>query len=254
MEISVIKAALISMLLLFLCQITAAQDSPTDLAQQANTLYTQGDYAAAQSLYNALVAGGIRDSAVYYNLGQAYFAMQDSGQALLMYRRAQQLAPRDTDLNMALARIRASRLDIQGDDAALVDSMAALTMPLLTSDELNWLMFGVWSACFVAAGIYVLHLKWRNPLRALLFVLGLLLIFGFALGFSRVYTNVFRPAAVVTAAVAPVMSGPDEDYLQIYELHAAAELRVLKERGDWAHFDLPEGREGWIQLAMIEKI
>jgi hypothetical protein len=74
------------------------------------------------------------------------------------------------------------------------------------------------------------------------------------LWFSRVYTSVFRPAAVVTAEVAPIMSGPGGNYLEIYQLHAAAELRMLEERGDWAHFVQPDGREGWIQVSNFEKV
>jgi tetratricopeptide (TPR) repeat protein len=240
--------------LLLLSGVVAAQDSPTDVAQQAAILYERGDHAAALGLYETLADAGIHDSAVYFNMGQAYFAAQDSGRALLQYRRSQQIAPRDTELNLALARIRSSRQDIQGDDVALIDSLAALTLPLMTLDELNWLAFVLWSACFVTAGVYVTQARWRNAARVALFALSILLVLGFALWFSRIYTSAFRPAAVVTAEVAQVMSGPGEDYLEIYQLHAAAEIRILEDRGDWAHFVLPDGREGWLASGAFEKV
>src|SRR5690606_30280242 len=120
----------------------------------------------------------------------AYFAAQDSGRALLQYRRAQQIAPRDTELNLALARIRSSRQDIQGDDVVLIDSLTALTLPLMTLDELNWLAFILWTACFVVAGVYVAQPRWRNAARVVLFVLAILLVLGFALWYSRVYSSV----------------------------------------------------------------
>lgn len=80
-----------------------AQDSAADLAQLASVLYEQGDYAAALGIYETLSMAGVYDSALYYNMGQIYLAMQDSGRALLQFRRAQQAAPRDVELNLALA-------------------------------------------------------------------------------------------------------------------------------------------------------
>lgn len=231
-----------------------AQDSAADLAQQANVLYEQGDYAAALGIYETLSMAGVYDSALYYNMGQIYLAMQDSGRALLQFRRAQQAAPRDVELNLALAQTRAGRIDIQGDDAALMDGLAALTIPLVSLDELNWLAFGLWTLCFGLGAIYAVRPGWRPAVRLLLVITGVLLLMGLVLWCSRVYTSTFRPAAVVTAAAAPVMSGPGEDYLEIYQLHAAAEIRILEQRGDWTHFVLPNGREGWIQNGAFEKV
>jgi SH3-like domain-containing protein len=50
------------------------------------------------------------------------------------------------------------------------------------------------------------------------------------------------------------MSGPGEDYLELYRLYAAAELRVLETHDDWARFVLPDGRQGWVERDNIELI
>jgi tetratricopeptide (TPR) repeat protein len=254
MEVRVSKAALLCMLLVILIGRIAAQSSPADLAQQAYSLYEQGDLVGAQGLYETLIDEGIRSSAIFFNLGQVYSAVQDNGRALLMYRRAQQLEPRDTDLNLALARVRASRSDILGDETALVDSLAAATLPLLTLEELNWLMLGLWAFSFVLVGVYITNREWRSVLRAFLLAWAVLLILGFALWFSRVYTGAFRPAAVITTHTVSVMCGPGEDYLEIYALHAAAEIRLIEQRENWVHFVLPDGREGWLREGFFEKV
>jgi hypothetical protein len=64
----------------------------------------------------------------------------------------------------------------------------------------------------------------------------------------------FWPAGVVTATVASVMSGPGDDYLAIYQLHAAAELYVTAVEDDWARFELPDGRVGWMRLDSIAMV
>jgi len=68
---------------------------------------------------------------------------------------------------------------------------------------------------------------------------------------SRVFVESNRPAALAVSD-AVVMSGPGEDYLEIYRLYSAAELRILEQRGDWVRFILPDQRQGWIQKAAIE--
>jgi uncharacterized protein YgiM (DUF1202 family) len=51
-----------------------------------------------------------------------------------------------------------------------------------------------------------------------------------------------------------VMSGPGEKYLELFELHTAAEVTIVDTRGEWTRFHLPDGREGWIPNAAIERV
>ena len=57
----------------------AQSPSPTDLMAEANAQYERGEYAAAAQQYEALIDRGYQDAALYYNLGNAYFKMEDWG-------------------------------------------------------------------------------------------------------------------------------------------------------------------------------
>ncbi|MCZ7672749.1 MAG: tetratricopeptide repeat protein [Chloroflexi bacterium] len=61
--------------------------------QVANSLYENGRFAEAAQAYEQLVKRSVHDSAVYYNLGNAYFRQDDIGRAIFNYQRAAQLAP-----------------------------------------------------------------------------------------------------------------------------------------------------------------
>ncbi len=230
------------------------QDELHNLAEQAQAAYASGDFAAASSSYESLVAQGVQDSTVYINLGHSYFEQHDYGRALLNYRRAQELAPRDLDLSADLARVRSLRIDVQGDETALVDSLALLTSAALTETELTWLVLGLWTSSFGLLYLYILKSRWRAVLRGPLLVLALLMVLGLILWGSRSYSSRFRPAAVVIPATVSIMSGPGEDYLELYTLHAAAEMRVLQVHDDWARFILPDQRQGWIPLSAVESV
>ena len=248
------RLLLLALVLMVLSAGAKGQDSLNSLAEQAQTAYTNGDFAAASSSYESLVAQGVQDSAIFINLGHSYFEQHEYGRALLNYRRAQQLAPRDLDLSADLARVRSLRIDVQGDETALVDSLALLTSAALTETELNWLVLALWTSSFVLLSLYILKDRWRTVLRGPSLVLALLMILGLILWGSRSYSSRFRPAAVVIPATVSIMSGPGEDYLELYTLHAAAELRILQIHNDWGRFILPDQRQGWIPLSAIDLV
>ena len=59
----------------------------------ANSLAANGRYAEAAQAYQQLIDQGAADSAVYYNLGNAYMRLGNLGQAIVNYQRAAQLDP-----------------------------------------------------------------------------------------------------------------------------------------------------------------
>ena len=64
---------------------------------QANRLYEQGKYADAIVAYRGLLGQKQSSAALYFNLGNAFFKSGNTGEAIINYRLAQRLAPRDPD-------------------------------------------------------------------------------------------------------------------------------------------------------------
>jgi tetratricopeptide (TPR) repeat protein len=62
---------------------------------RANQLVEAGQAAAAVNLYEQLVAQGVVNADLFYNLGQAYTQLGKTNQAVTWYAKAAQLAPRD---------------------------------------------------------------------------------------------------------------------------------------------------------------
>ena len=63
--------------------------------ERANQLYLAGNYTAATSLYEQLVAKGVTNPDLFFNLASAYSQSRNSEQAAEYYVRAAELAPRD---------------------------------------------------------------------------------------------------------------------------------------------------------------
>jgi tetratricopeptide (TPR) repeat protein len=231
-----------------------AQSQGADFWTQANQVYLTGDYPGAIQLYHMALGQGGAKGAIYFNLGNAYYHQGDLGPALLNYRRAQRLMPRDAELNTHIARIRAQRADIQGDETDLLKLGVNVTAGWLTVRELQSLVGLLWVSWVGLLTVWVLKDDWRRRLRKPLIVLGVGLLMGVILLGGRLLAQTSAPDGVVLANRIPVMSGPGIEYLEIFEVHAAAELAVLERRNRWVLFRLPDGQGGWIAEESVETI
>jgi tetratricopeptide (TPR) repeat protein len=223
-----------------------AQSDNAALIQQATAAYTSGDYKTAQVLYQQAIQSGFHDPSLYFNLGNAYYESGDLGNALLNYRIVQQYWPRDADLNRNLALVWSERVDLQGDEIGLLEGIAALTTGVATLIELSFLVACLWTAFFVILAPVIFQSKWRNRLRYPLIGLATALLIGLLLLVSRFYIEGVRPSGVVVQPVVQVRSGPGDQYLELYQLHSAAELHVWDSQNGWIRFALPDGRLGWL--------
>src|SRR5262249_32992192 len=121
----------------------------------------KGYYQQAIAGYEQLVAGGIHNAKLYYNLGNAYFRLNDLGHAILQYRRGLRLEPGNRQLQANLSYARSRRLDqidVSGQQHAFLPQL------FFWSDELS--VPTQWSLALVgyclAWGCAFAHLVWRR--------------------------------------------------------------------------------------------
>ena len=60
--------------------------------------------------------------------------------------------------------------------------------------------------------------------------------------------------AVVVVPSVDAHSGPGNDYLTEFKLHAGAEINVLEERKNWVRISLPGDLQGWLPSEAVEKL
>ncbi len=231
-----------------------------DTMGTANHLYEDGHYAAAAQAYQQLVEQGVADSALFYNLANAYFKLGDHGRAILNYRRAQQLAPRDPDIaaNLALARARAvDQFEVASEDGVV----SQLGNTVQSRFTLNELAMGVLAAWILFALLLILFgsaragSAWRKGLRYPLVAVAIVLVVGvLALGRALSTDRQFSEGVIVAAEV-DVTSGPGGQYVTEFTLHSGAEVDLIETRGNWARLALPgDELEGWVPASAVEAV
>lgn len=206
----------------------------------------QGYYQQALAGYAQLVAAGVENAKLYYNLGNTSFRLNDLGQAILCYRRGLRLEPGNRQLQANLSYARSQRVD-----QINVSSQRALWSQLFFwHDELS--LQTQWSLALVA---YLLawsgagaHLFWRRATLLWGLAGAACLVFTASTLLTH-YQHSARHAGVIVAAEVVVRKGNGESYAPQFPqpLHAGTEFEVLEERGPWLAIQLDNGASGWIR-------
>ena len=238
--------------------IWAQEPSATDLMAAANGRYERGEFAEAAQQYEDLVAIGYEDSALYYNLGNAYLEGGDPGRAILNYLRAGELSPRNPNVRANLDIARSMTLDkIETERDSLVESVSYLGRRWVTPGELGVVALLLWTVgCLAVSALLV----WRTaPLRvALRIVAGVssvTALLTFALLLNMIYANPYDSAGVVTAESVDALSGPGFQYAEEFTLHSGAQIRLLDTRRGWFQVTLPGGEiRGWMPAHTVESV
>jgi len=236
-------------------RVQAQSEAWAAVFSRANQLYEEGRYEEAAAKYEDILASGLKNGRVYYNLGNAYFKQGKLGLAILNYERAHRLMPRDEDITANLAFARSQIVDkIETPDPGLLGRWLATLQGLLTVDETTILALAIYLVMTVVALLAVFVWRWRRFCTYALGFLGLLLVLIMLSLGIKVYQQEHVREAVVTADQVDVLSGPGENYLLEFTVHEGTTLTVEEDRGDWWRVRLGGNLEGWAQKAGLREI
>ncbi len=240
----------------FILNILSAQDGKA-LLQQAADAYANGDYQAAASQYEQILASGQHAFEVYYNLGNAYFKNNQIAPAILNYERAARLNPTDADLqhNLAMAKSRT------------VDKVDMLAVPEFVSGYKSFVnatpadRWGAWSiAAFVLmllaiASFLYLTTRWmKQVMLGSGVLLALLAAIFFLFGWQQTKWLNSRKEAIIFQPSITVTSTPDNTGEELFVLHEGTKVRIVERFRDWVRIRIGDGNTGWVPEKAAEEI
>lgn len=232
-----------------------AVETPDPLFTEASGHYDAGRFREASRLYDSLLRAGFRQSQVYFNLGNAQFRAGSLGEAIWAYRSAQNLAPRDVDIeaNLTVARL-ACKDKIEAAPPGLVKQIWRAASSVLSVGEgarlVTWLWWSLWAA--VALAVFIPSVRsWTTPVVRLLALAWLVSASTFTV---RYLAQRNTQAGVVVAAETQARSAPDHDEDVAFTGHAGMECLVRGQRGDYLLIELANGRVGWIPVADLKLV
>jgi len=224
-----------------------------ELFVQANVAYKEAKYDEAVAGYEGILAKGVENGNIYYNLGNSYFKKGLLGKALLSYERAMFFMPNDSDLRVNYEYVL-SLSDLTQDRSEGI-LIARSIDKLFSGANCNFLAF-VLSVCYCLLVLVVI--LWVNfpqrgklykILAALIFVIFILAM----LAFNR-KLDYFNNSAVVISKEAEVKFGPLQDATNFFNLSEGSKVKILEQTFDWVKIRRFDGKVGWVAMSKVERL
>lgn len=225
--------------------------------KQANLTYATGNYSEAAAMYTKILATEGVAPELYYNLGNAYYKLNETAKAILNYERALRLDPlfEDARNNLELAQLKVVD-NVAQTPTFFVGRWIENLIKLLSSNQWIAVSVAVFIVFLVLAFLFVFAPS--LILRKLSFYIGMT-FFAFsmaALVFSGVRKDqlVGHKDAIVMTGVVTVKSSPDKSGTDLFQLHEGTKVKVKSTLDKWVEIVLSNGNIGWVEQVDIENI
>lgn len=221
----------------------------TELVRMANTDYTERRYEKAIKGYEEAINQGFESSALYFNMGNAWFKLRDVPMAILYYEKAARLDPGDEDIRFNLELANTRIVD-------KIDAVPVLFFHRWWKEAQSWyspdgwarMTIWVMSLFFLFAALYLL-LRQRF-LRKMFFGCSLLFLLATALSFTFAWkTYAIRQQqkeAIIFSPAIHVKSSPDENSVDLFVVHEGTKVVLTDTLGTWYKVVIANGSVGWI--------
>lgn len=224
----------------------------------ADNLYKAEKYTEAAAAYEKLLKGDQISANLYYNLGNAYYKLDNIPLAVLNYERAYLLNPGDGDIraNLNLARTKTVDKVTPPSEMFFVTWWHSL---LNCMSCYSWCMFAV--VCFALMLIGVLLYMFAPQLIVRkIGVYGALVLFVAVVvaniaAYSQNEAFSERNTAIVLAPAITVKSSPNNSSTDLFIIHEGSKVEILDSTmKEWYEVKFEEGKQGWISKSAVEII
>jgi tetratricopeptide (TPR) repeat protein len=77
-----------------------AQENTSSLFDQGNAYYNEANYAEAVNSYKQVLQNGLHSAELYYNLGSAYYRLNQVAESIYYFEKAKKLDPKNEDIKI----------------------------------------------------------------------------------------------------------------------------------------------------------
>ncbi len=232
--------------------VTAAND-----VEAANDAYHMADYHKAVRLYHQSLKKGA-STEIYYNLGNAYYRIDNVPKALLYYEKASKMAPMNDDILHNIDIVQAKTIDkLPVESEIFFVQWYRYIQSFMTID--GWAHISIISLV-LALVLFLAYLFLNNVfIRRSAFYSSVVLLALFILGnlfaWQRKSLLDSHDAAIVMSNAVSVKTSPTLKATDACVIHEGTKVRITdNDMKDWLGIRLSDGREGWIPSRAVEEI
>jgi len=242
-------------LISFLTLTVSAQNNA--LFDKATEAYNVGEYQKAVDSYLEIIENGQHSAELYYNLGNAYYKLNEIAPSIYYYEKALLIKPNDKEIKNNLGYAQNMTLDA-------IDSMPTTGLSKIYNSIIGSLSFDQWAYVsiifmllfiFLYIAFYYFDYTSRKRLAFIFSIISLLIMIT-SVVFAFLQYNKFKAdqPAIVFAKEASVKAEPNKRGLEAFALHEGTKVNVLEELNDWKKIRISDGTTGWIPSEDIKTL
>ncbi len=224
---------------------------------QGKEHYNEANYEAAITSWESILESGEHSAALYFNLGNAYYRIDQIAPSIYYYEKALKLAPGDPEIKNNLAFAQNQTIDI-------IEPLPKNLFSTWIERTTQLFSFDYWAktAIIFSIGFVFLFLGYYFSVVAMkkrLFFIGSFLSLFISLGcvffaFSNYAQVNNNKTAILFASSSQVRSEPLERAELSFVIHEGTKVKIISEEADWVRIKLADGKDGWMQKGDLKEL
>lgn len=254
---SLFKNIFMILLIAFVSQEAYPQENAMGKFQKGADYFSSGSYNEALETWMDIYNTGYRSSNLDYNIGNAYFKLNNIPGAILFYERAYLLNPVDEDINYNLAIARSLIVDRFQEipDLFFIRWYDFISLTL-SSNHWAYVSLVSFILFLLLLSLYIYSSKYSHKVLgfwlALFFIILSISSFSFS---SRNKSLVYDShKAIISSPLVSGKSSPDASGTDLFVLHEGTKVTIEDELGEWYEIRLSDGNKGWIPVSTMNII
>ncbi len=237
----------------------------SNLTEQADSAYNNEDYRLAIRLYLRTINEQGFSPEVYYNLANAYYRIDDLGQAVLYYQRALNLDPSMKDARTNLEFVKTKILDRPEDNSTFLTNLHESIIAIYSPDTWAWIAFGLFALLIGSVALYIFTSNVSLRKVGFFGAIIILVITVYASIIAWQSANAYKGSnkAVVIVPTANLRTRPGENNTdKVIPIHEGTILEITdsmtmpgeSSSPKWYDVKISNSSRAWVKASDVEKI
>lgn len=216
---------------------------------EGNTLYNQGKYAEAIKKYEALLDKNEHAVALYFNLANAHYKLNNIAPSVYYFEKAKLLSTDDKDIENNLVFAQNMTVDA-------IDTLPEVGFSRIFKDIVNTFSSDSWAKLAISGILaFVLffllyHFTSATSQKRVAFVISVLgflvAVFSLVIAFQKNNLEIKNNPAIVFAQESRVKADPNNTSEEVFRLHEGTKVQVLESYENWCKIEIADKTTGWI--------
>lgn len=227
------------------------------LFEQGKSLYKVEKYQEAILSWMKILDHEKHSSELYFNLGNAYYKLNNIGPSIYYFEKALLLAPNDRDIKNNLSFAENARVDaIDPLPKTIFYKWYHAISDLLTFD--GWAYTSIFFVFICVLCFLMYYFSYSEIIKRFFFISSAISIFSLGMSLSIAFFTyedaIKNNPAIIFAENSDVREAPNLRSEISFIIHEGTKVQILERDADWGLVEIANGKEGWIPLIDLKEL